>query len=159
MSTKTQMIEDLKGLTAYWLSSEVESISGPDSPESPGAKFLDAVRDSVVETLEYKIENDTDGDLLHAARVLRDDAHELADGAVPIYTHERWQVFVDLCAYNVDIDDYASGTTDMTELAGVALYEVARRLTDALCAKVEEEYDPFEQDDNEDDTLDSDPGE
>lgn len=154
-------LDSVREMNYIHLANNVADIAGPDAEDSPGAKFLIHVRDAVIEALEWKVENN-DPDLAHAARVLRDDSHELADAAVPVYTYERWLTFVDLGAWNVDIDDYGS-SEDMTGQAGVALYEVARMLTDELCEYVEtmwaELEDEGEQDDAEDEELDSDSGE
>jgi hypothetical protein len=157
----TTTLDAVREMNHIVLSNYVADIAGPDSETSDGAKFLTRVRDAVVEALEWKVEND-DPDLAHAARVLRDDSHELSDGAVPIYTYQRWLTFVDLAAWQIDIDDYGS-SEDMTGQAGVALYEVARILTDELCQYVETTWsdleDPGEQDDTEDAELDSDSSE
>jgi hypothetical protein len=154
-------LDSVREMNYIHLSNNVADIAGPDGEDSPGAKFLTLVRDAVIEALEWKVEND-DPDLAHAARVLRDDSHELADAAVPVYTYQRWQTFVDLGAWQIDIGDYGS-SEDMTTQAGVALYEVARILTDSLCEYVEtywsELQDEGEQDDTEDVALDADSGE
>jgi hypothetical protein len=158
----TTVLDAVREMTHYSLANNAADISSPDSDTSPGAKFLGRVRDSVIESLEWKVEHDTDGDLAQAARALREDSHELADGAVPVYTYERWQTFVDLTAWQVDITEFGE-TEDMTSAAGVALYEVARVLTDALCEYVEtywsELEDTGEQDDDQDQDLDADPSE
>lgn len=157
----TTVLDTVREMTFYALANYVADIAGPDGETSPGAKFLTQVRDAVIEALEWKVEND-DPDLAHAARVLRDDSHELADAAVPIYTHTRWETFTDLAAWQVDVSEYAGGGEDMTTLAGIALYEVARQLVDELCEYVETywaELEDDEQDDTEDEELDSDSGE
>jgi hypothetical protein len=157
-SNTTQVLADLRDKTFYSLANDVPDIAGPDSEISAGAKFLMRVRDSVVEALEWQTENDG-RDLARAAEHLREDSHELADGSVPVYTYDRWLTFVDLAAWNVDIEDYGS-SEDMTGQAGVALYEVARTLVDALCEWVQETWadlhDEGEQDDDKDQDLDSD---
>lgn len=109
-------------LNAYHLARLAETYS-PDSLESPGAHFLASVADAFEE-----YERDADGDWLH----------EAADGAVPIYTHERWQVFVDLGAYNEDISDLGA-TGDATQDAAIALYMIAERLLSALAAAADED--------------------
>jgi hypothetical protein len=161
-SNTTTVLDAVREMTVHALANNVSDISGPDEVNSPGAQFLDRVRDAVIESLEWKTQND-DVDLAHAARRLREDSHELADGAVPIYTFNRWETFVDLGAWQVDIEEYRGGGEDMTQLAGIALYEVARTLTDSLCEYVETYFseleDEGEQDDTEDEELDSTPGE
>src|SRR4051812_20686288 len=98
----TTTLDSVREMTRHALANNVADIGGPDADDSPGAKFLGHVRDAVIESLEWTVENN-DPDLAHAARVLRDDSHELADAAVPVYTYERWLTFVDLAAWQVDV--------------------------------------------------------
>lgn len=153
----TTTLDAVREMTHFALANDVADIGVPDADDSPGSKFLGRVRDAVIEALEWKVEND-DPDLAHAARVLRDDSHELADAAVPVYTYERWQTFTDLTAWNIDISEYGL-SDDMTERAGVALYEVARLLTDELCQYVETTWLELELDTEQDAELDDDSGE
>lgn len=109
-----------------WSLARIAGVSDPDTLESAGAAFLFAVRDEVLQTLD-----DADGD----AHGLDDEtAHLIADGAVPIYTHERMLTLVDLAAYHEDLADLASGSgeVDLVSLAGLALYQVGRRLAESL---------------------------
>jgi hypothetical protein len=91
----------------------------PDSIDSPGAKFLERVESNII---ERRGEGSLD----------EDSIHELADSAVPIYTHERWQVFVDLGAYQEDVSEIGASSEDLTQCAAVALYLIADRLARAL---------------------------
>ena len=104
-------------MNAYELAN-LADVSSPDSLESPGALFLLSLGVSVS---EYA---DEDGDL-------DDIAGDIADQCVPIYTHERWQTFVDLAAYQEDVTDFGP-LEDMTTAAGVALYMIGVRLVGAL---------------------------
>lgn len=97
---------------------------------SPGADFLRHVEDTVLERLD-DCETDEDPD---------DIAWEVADYCVPIYTHERWRVFVDLAAWDEDPGTYGT-PDDMTDAAGVALMEIGRRLASALIEKAHEDED------------------
>jgi hypothetical protein len=106
---------------AYRLASMAD-VPSPDAADSPAARFLERIQSDVNDlTIE---------DWDHETRY--DAAHEIADGAVPIYTHERWRVFVDLCAYNEDLDEVGGSSGDMTQDAAVALYMIAERLVLAL---------------------------
>ena len=98
--------------------------ASPDSAESAGAEYLLAVRDNVVEAYRYSIG--------HGGRFDREeDLHEAVDGAVPIYsTHHLWSAFVDLAAYQTDVEDMSPSLADS---AGVALYTVGMALGEALC--------------------------
>lgn len=127
----TDKTTEVQQLTVYALACHAEcgGISGPDTSESAGARFLTRVRDALLEALE------------HAESCEAQDTHddlvwEVSDGAVPIYTHERWLAFVDLAAYQEDTTELGSGTHDLTELAGVALYVIAERLCHALIAEI-----------------------
>lgn len=156
----TAVLDAVREMTYASLANDVPDIAGPDSETSAGANFLKRVRDALVENLEWRVEHE-DEILPHAAVRLRDDTHEVADGAVPVYTFERWTTFVDLAAWQVDVSEYGMTGNDLTAMAGVALYEVARTLLDALCEYVETSWyeleDEGEQDDSEDQDLDSDP--
>ena len=93
----------------------------PDSLDSPGANFLHAVYVSAVEARTDAPEDDPS-----------DAAHEVADSAVPIYTHDRWQTFTDLCAYQEDLSEYGPLPDDLTDAAALALYAIAYRLAYAV---------------------------
>lgn len=105
--------------TAYRLASMAEC-SGPDSLDSPGAKFLLDVQAATREHIE------SGGD--------PEELHEIADNAPDAYTWPRWQEFVDLGAWREDLSDLGGlgSMEDMTEAAGVALYQIADRLAHAL---------------------------
>lgn len=122
----TAIRDNLDGLHPYGLARRA-GVFDPDGPDTPGARFLGNVRDAVVEQLDY-----TDTDELTPDDVRdwpgQDWPHEAADSLVPVYTAERWRVFTDLGAWDVDVSDYATGDQGLTELAGIALYEVARTL-------------------------------
>lgn len=100
--------------------------AGPDSESSPGAKFLVLVEDSFIEAVEYD-RFPAEGDEWPS-----DVVHEIADGCVPVYTHDRWVTFVDLAAYQEDVSELAGGGEDMTTLAAYALYQIAYRLAAEL---------------------------
>jgi hypothetical protein len=125
----------IEALHPYELSRLAE-VTDPDSDVSEGAKFLSRVRDDVV---SYWADQDSYGDP-------DDVAHEIADGCVPVYTHNRWLTVVDLCAYQEDVSELAgdSGSMGMTELAGIALYQVAERLFWALVKDLRETEDEAE---------------
>lgn len=122
-TTENAAVEAISEQNAYQLAGLADCAS-PDSPESDGAKFLESVRDAVVEEIEANgVEDweDRDGIL-----------HEIADNAPDVYTHTRWSEFVDLAAYNEDISEYGEYGNDLTQAAAVALYMIAERLVRAL---------------------------
>lgn len=106
----------------------------PDTMTSPGARFLDRVESAFLD-METPDE---------------DRFGEEADQLVPIYTHERWQVFVDLCAYEEDISEFGDYGDDLTRAAGVALYMIAERLLRALYEEAQDNADDDEEDTDDD---------
>lgn len=133
MSNLSTILSEIRDLNAYQLA-RMADVHSPDSLESPGAKWLEGVRDDIVERVEY------DSSLVDTGHPDGDVAYEVADAAVEIYTYQRWLVFTDLCMWEVDIEDIASGTgdVDMTQLAGLAQYEAARTLAYALLEDIAE---------------------
>jgi hypothetical protein len=105
-------------LSPYELARIAECAS-PDAPDSPGARFLVGIADAVEEARE----GDSDID---------DLAHEVADAAVPVYTHRLWMTFVDLGAYDEADEDGAAVASladgNPSNYAGAMLYYIARRL-------------------------------
>ena len=102
----------------------------PDSDTSAGADFLNSVE---TDTLERIIDNGGEWD--------DDMAHEIADGAVPVYTYTRWQTFTDLAAWDEDASELGADTSDMTQAAAVCLYIIADRLARAIADEYEPEDD------------------
>lgn len=105
-----------------WQLARLAECADPDTFESAGAKFLIHVEDAVAEALE-------------ADELDEDRIHEIADSAPDVYTFQRWLEFVDLAAWQEDLDDYVpdpSMSNDMSAMAGVALYMIAERLVRAL---------------------------
>lgn len=119
----------------------------PDTWDSPGARFLARIARDVADYVADDADGarDTIGELTDG-----DAAHEIADGAVPIYTHDRWATFVDLGAYNEDVTEFGEPDgSDLTAVAGVALYMIAERLVRALAEELTEALDA-DEDDTED---------
>lgn len=102
---------------------DMAGAASPDSKTSPGAEFLTGVAESFQEAVDNGWFDE-------------DSVHEIADGAVPVYTHEMWKTFVDLAAWQEDVEH---DDLDMTAQAGMALYQIAQRLVEALAAEREEE--------------------
>lgn len=121
---------------AYELANMAD-VAGPDGPSSPGAEWLENVASVANDIL---VDHDRADDY-------PDDITEAADQTVPTYTHERWQVFVDLAAYNEDVTELGP-VDDLTTAAGVALYMIAERLIRAI---IEDQADQAESTDDEDD--------
>jgi hypothetical protein len=114
----------------YHLAS-LANCGSPDSVDSPGAAFLSSVARDVAD----RVNDDPAVAREDIADLIEDGAHEIADSAVPVYTHQRWQTFVDLQAYQEDTSEYGA-IDDLTNAAGVALYMVANRLVLALAEEL-----------------------
>lgn len=79
-------------------------VSTPDSDSSPGADWLYWLHNAVSEAWDSgRFGPDSGEDET-------DVISEIADAHIPIYTHNRWQVFTDLCLYSEDVELY--GDTD-----------------------------------------------
>lgn len=123
--TEGMTLDEMRDASAYMLA-EMASCESPDSHGSPGAKFLDSIRDEVIRAIEDR-------------RITLDDfddhgqSHSIADDAPSIYTHERWRQFIDLGAYNEEPEYDDAWPTDLNQAAAVALYQIADRLTRELC--------------------------
>lgn len=122
-------------MTAYELARIADVQSPDDAFESPGAQFLLGIAEDVKDRRGY-------------GELDEDSAHEIADSAVPVYTYKMWQTFVDLCAWDEDLDDLGGSTGDMTKDAMAALYLIASRLAYAL---IEEGTDDDEEEDEKED--------
>lgn len=108
----------LRNLSPYELAS-IADIATPSSKSSPGADFMESIQSVMMDYLSSELE--------------QVPINEAADASLNVYTYDIWLQFVDLCAYNEDIDDIAGDTMDMTQRASLALYLIAERLIDTLC--------------------------
>ena len=93
--------------------------ASPDTKDSPGARFLGLVADSVVEA----VENEGDRD---------DIPWTAADQCVPIYTFDVWRTFTDLAAWQEDPTELGADGSDMEQAAKVCLYIIGERLAAAM---------------------------
>ena len=140
-------ITTVRDWNAYHASHEA-GVQSPDNRESPGALWLLAVKDAAVnyydEVPRYNPGGVT-GPEVSSRPVTTDDdwwhdhTHYLADESIPLPTHERWQVFTDLClwtdeatldipALTRDVSATRGEEVDMTAQVTAVLYEVAHRL-------------------------------
>lgn len=148
MTTETPFTRPTFRDLTTWHLANLADCGSPDRPDgigcappadpstvqpSPGAKFLRSVADDLAGRIAYIFEGgDLDPRAADLERELEGEVHEVADGAVPIYTGERWAVFADLAAYNEDPDDIWGWPANLTDAAGAALYMIAERLARAL---------------------------
>lgn len=141
-------LQDIREMTVYTLANVGDAPTSPSAADSPGASFLDLVRTDFLERFDYAHDGDvpTAESVRAAAESVRDEAaHEIADGAVPIYTYQRWQTFTDLAAWEEDTSELGDADQGMTALAGVALYMIAERLVRALADSLDEWADELEE--------------
>lgn len=125
------MDDDAVGVSAYVLAG-MGVCASPDRPGSPGAVFLE---DVALDTIDRA--DEIDGERFDHA----DLAHEIADAAVPIYTHTIWSTFVDLAAYNEDPTELGVDGSDMLQAAKVCLYMIAERVAMAVLDEIERAED------------------
>ena len=114
---------------------------------SDGARLLSHVAgeigDALAEILDDLGPDATATQIVAAVQGFRDGeddtrAEEIAEGAPDVYTHTRWAEFIDLNAWQEDISEWDGVGHDLTDLAALALAEIARRLVDALAGEVVE---------------------
>ena len=117
--------ETIKDLTSYELAgiAGCELTPGLEGWGTLGCIFLLNVRDDLVERAEWNARE-------YGTPPTEDDCHEIADSAVPVYTHDLWRTFVDLSAWRQDdeADELTGAETDLDGRAQVALYVIAYRL-------------------------------
>lgn len=152
MTSTTPVLPTFRNFSTWHLA-DLAGCGSPDRPDgigvsppadmstvqpTPGALFLRWVADDLAERIAYIFE-DLDPACCDLARELEEELREVADGAVPVYTGERWAVFADLAAYNEDPGDIGGWPADLTDAAGAALYMIAERLALALVESWAEE--------------------
>ena len=117
--------------TVYRLANMIEAHTENDT--SDGAEWLQQVARGWLDCeRDEAIEYGTDMD---------EAIHQAADGAVPIYTGHRWQVFTDLQGWQFSEEiakELGPLPTDMTEAIGWILCTLAERLIYALEAARDE---------------------
>ena len=116
--------------------------SSPDTDQSPGARWLTRVRDSLAEDLLFwKPEERVE--LIHDDES-HDVVHEAVGAVVPIYTRELWEVFVDLGAWGEDPRELGFEGDDMDQGARYCLYIIGNRLACRLLEEMHEELEELE---------------
>ncbi len=135
---------------AFQLASMAEC-GTPESSVSPGADFLRHVQTDVQERVEWEIEQNHAETIEEACDSLRDNGglSEIADSAVPIYTHTLWATFVDLAAYQEDPSELGADSPDMQQSAGICLYLIAERLAYALAEDMKDNATDTDTEEND----------
>lgn len=77
-------------------------------------------------------------DTVQDADTYTDGWAEVADNAVPVYTHPRMVLYVDTLAYREDVAElgYGESYVEPVDAAGVALYMQAERIAQATATEV-----------------------
>lgn len=109
--------ERLRALNAYQLA-RIADCGDPDTTESMGAEFLLRIADSLAEAIEDK-------------ELDEDRISDIVSNSPNTYTHQMWQEFVDLCAYQQDTSDYGKPES-INDQAAYALIDIAQSLVDGL---------------------------
>ena len=120
---------DIQALNSHQLA-YLAGTSSPDSHNSPGANYLDRLRDTICDSYRYAAERNDTFD--------SDDLHQIVDGCIPVYTHELWATFTDLAAYEQDVRDYGyEFDPDRPEqYPATALYMVGMALASDLMERI-----------------------
>lgn len=133
-------MEEGHGTLAYVLAGAAGCTS-PDNGISPGADFLIRVGMDCVERIEWVDEYNGRADRISQARDQYDELrNEIADSAVPTYTHGLWSVFTDLSAWQEDLTEVGfefDENRDMEDAARTALYMIAERLASDVLARLD----------------------
>lgn len=116
--------------------------ASPDNSDSPGVLWLLRVHNAMNEAWESGRFGPDSGE--HESDVI----WELADSAIPDYTHDRWQIFTDLCFHNEDVE--MSGDIDnadkLTDAIMPVFSDIARRgMNSWLDEKREESPEEIEE--------------
>lgn len=119
-----EKLTELRALSV-WELAELAECGKPDTVTSPGADLLTTTRDAFLDDVESG-DSTTDWE-----RVIE----EHADSAPNVYTHPMWKQFVDLTAYQEDVSD--NDTVNLSQLATIALYQIAERLLRKLADELE----------------------
>jgi hypothetical protein len=128
----SQKLAELMQATAYQLA-DMAGVTRTGS--GAGDRFLLNVRDAWADELinERGLPQDIDDD----SRAWE----QICDDAPSVYTARKWEEFTDLCAWDIDIDDYVDESTSMDNRASFALYRIAEFLLQALDAEMREDDD------------------
>jgi hypothetical protein len=142
---------------ASWRLARTADCSCPEGAEREGAAFLDSVFSDFLYTAQNDLDVSGGDDANDVRRALEAfEWHETADGAVPIWTHQKWVTFVQIGAYDEDVSDLVdSRKVTGDDCANAALYIIADRLLRALSEELADKCDEVEADlrDEDEDTA------
>ena len=135
-------------ILAPWLIARPAECSRPDGNEKLGADFLTSLFTDFLYIAQNDVAVSGGDDAYDIRRSLeRFEWHETADGAIPIFTHQKWQTFVELGAYDEDVSELVTFRKVTGEdVANAALYIIADRLLRALSEELADKCDEAEAD-------------
>lgn len=141
-SERDDYLEKLSALDNYELADMVD-VSTPDGSYSPGADFLNGIRDDVHERLRNGATADS----------IRNESGTIAGEFIEIIEsrgiHRKWAAFVDLSAYLEDLSELGQ-FEDAEDVANRALWQIA----DRFCHRVADQLDELDDDDESDPSKD-----
>ena len=119
------------------------ALNDADLVSSPLTKeWADTIWRSIVEEFEFDREG-FDSDAIYKA----------ADGAVPVYSHEKWRLFSNLAAWSYDEDcaaEYGRTATDLDTICDQLLDWCATQIATYYFSEIEEQVTDW-KDENDDD--------
>ncbi len=117
---RNETLAEIRNYSARDLSnSDLADCGRPDAPDSAGALLLAETRKSFLTFIDDSSQAMPDD--------IRENAGEIVDGDVSIYTHQKWMEFVDLAAYAEEPED-GEWPSDLDERADAALYQILERM-------------------------------
>jgi hypothetical protein len=134
------LIKEISEYNAQQLAGRADSYSDNEQAEL----FYTSIRDAVIERVDYIDADDWEREMVED---YSGQAHEIADNGPDAYTWIRWQEFVGTQAWQEDVEELSGGdNSDLTAIAGIALYIIATRLVAALSQEI---FDAMEDGENE----------
>lgn len=134
-------LDEIRELNAFQLAADdLAGCGTPDSSESAGATLLFDVRNGFVDYVTAHPGVTADN--------ARDAVFYIVDGAVSIYTHTKWQQFIDLQAYQEEPESGEDWPADLDKASDYALAQIADRLAYALIGAWEESQDEADEDES-----------
>jgi hypothetical protein len=127
---RVETLAEIRDYSAFALAdSDLADCGSPDDRASSGAVLLTRTRNAFLEFIDANPEATADD--------IRDDVSTIVADMVSIYTHERWQQFVDLAAYSEEPEG-GEWPTNLNEAATAALYQILERMVYAFAQMIED---------------------
>lgn len=121
--------QEVRGLSP-WQLARLASCGEPDTDESPGAPFLQEIRDEVVAMFESVVyDHGLDGVRVRDVEAL---CHDTSAEAIDTNTHGKWCTFVDLAAYLGTLGTGDLAPSKMDDVVDTALCTIGDRLVGTL---------------------------